>query len=102
MPAISSSCSATKPTDVTVLRIKDVTGALRARRYRERRKLNEVNAAVTVDAPPRHAITTAQMCTLSARLRDGHATPDDARLASRLIMAFVNSLPPDSTVEIAE
>jgi hypothetical protein len=87
---------------VTAFRPQDVTGALRARRYRARRKINEVNAAVTVDAPPRHAICTAQMCTLSARLRDGHATPDDARLASRLIMAFVNTLAPDSTIEIAE
>jgi hypothetical protein len=85
---------------VTGFRLKDVTGALRARRYRARRKINEVNAAVTVDAPPRHAISTAQMCGLAARLSDGRASPDDLRMADKLIMALVDRLPPDSVLDI--
>jgi hypothetical protein len=100
-PAISCLCSTTtKPTDVTAFRLKDVTGAIRARRYRERRKLNETNTAVTVDARSRHAITTAQMCALAARLSDGRASRDDLQLADRLIMALVDRLPPDSILEL--
>jgi hypothetical protein len=45
-------------TSVTPFRLKDVTGALRARRYRCRKKGNEINADVTVDAPGVTAITT--------------------------------------------
>jgi hypothetical protein len=45
---------------VTPFRLKDVTGALRARRYRRRQKANRINAGVTVSTP--------EMCALAARL----------------------------------
>jgi len=51
-----------------------------------------------VAAPVGFTITTAEMCGLSARLSDGHASPADLRLAEKVIMLFVNSLPPDATV----
>jgi hypothetical protein len=69
---------------------KDVTGALRARRYRRRQKANGINPGV--------AVTTPEMCALAARLGDGRATPGDLKLAERLIMALVNRLPPDSGI----
>ena len=47
---------------------KDVTGALRARRYRRKRNGNETNASVTVDAVTVTAISTVDMCVLAARL----------------------------------
>jgi hypothetical protein len=40
----------TKPTDVTAFRLKDVTGALRARRYRAKKNGNEIKSGVTGDA----------------------------------------------------
>jgi hypothetical protein len=93
---------------VTALRIKDVTGALRARRYRERKNANKTNASVTVDAHAVTAITTVattaistpEMCAFAARLGDGRASREDLQLAERLIMELVDRLPPDSTIEI--
>jgi hypothetical protein len=70
---------------------KDVTGALRARRYR-RRKVNESKAGVTVSTP--------EMCALAARLGDHRATPGDLKLAERLIMALVDRLPADSIINV--
>ena len=97
-----------KPTDVTALRIKDVTGALRARRYRQRKNGSKTNAGVTVDA---HAVTvitkvattaisTPEMCALAARIGDGRASREDLQLAERLIMALVDRLPPDMSIDI--
>jgi len=71
---------------------KDVTAPLRARRYR-RRKANKIKPGVTV--------TTPEMCALAARIGDGRATPGDLKLAERLIMALVDRLPPDSTIDLA-
>jgi hypothetical protein len=82
---------------VTAIR-QDMTGALRARRYRQRQKAKK--AAVTIGAPTRHTISTPEMCGLAARLSDGRATPDDLRLADRLIMALVDRLPRDSTIDL--
>jgi hypothetical protein len=70
---------------------KDVTGALRARRYR-RRKGNEIKPGVTVSTP--------EMCALSARVGAGMATAAELKLAERLIMALVDRLPPDSSIEV--
>jgi hypothetical protein len=92
---------------VTAFRLKDVTGALRARRYRQRKSRNETNAGVTVDAQAVTAITkvvtaisTPDMCALAARLGDGRASRDDMRMAERLIMPLVNRLPADSVLDI--
>jgi len=73
----------------------DPTNALRQRRFRERRKLaKSVTGTVTVSTP--------DMCALAARIGDGRASRDDMRLAERLIMALVDRLPPDSTIELPE
>jgi hypothetical protein len=89
---------------VTALRIKDVTGALRARRYRAKKNRNGINAGVTVesdfDAATVTAISTPEMCALAARLGDGRASCDDMRMAERLIMALVDRLPADSVLDI--
>ncbi len=85
---------------VTALPVRDRTNAERQRRFRERRRRA---AAVTVDAPARNGavtVSTADMCRLGARLRSGTVTADDLRLADKLIMALVNSLPPDSSIDI--
>ncbi len=82
---------------VTALPIRDRTNAERQRRFRQRRKQA---ATVTVDAPARNGaitVSTADMCRLGARLRDGRATADDIRMADRLIMAL---LPPNSTIDL--
>jgi hypothetical protein len=116
--AINCSCSTTtKPTDVTALRIKDVTGALRARRYRAKKNGNEIKPSVTVEpdfdapgvtvlSPERlskdgRRISTPEMCALAARLGDGRASHEDLRLTERLIMALVNRLPADSMIEVS-
>jgi hypothetical protein len=85
---------------VRPVRFKDVTGALRARRYRQRRKVNETKAGVTVDAPGVTAISTPEMCALAARVGDGRASREDLRMAERLIMNLVDRLPPDSVLDV--
>ena len=45
---------------------------------------------------PGVTVTTAAMCALASRLGDGRASPDDMRMAERLIMALVMLLPADS------
>jgi hypothetical protein len=45
-------------------------------------------------------IGTPDLCTLAARLSTGTVTAADLQLADRLIMALVNSLPPDSTIDL--
>jgi hypothetical protein len=90
----------TKPTDVMPFRLKDVTGAMRARRYRQRRKAKETMATVTVDALGVTAISTPEMCALAARLGDGRASYDDMRRAERLIMALVDRLQPNSVLDV--
>jgi len=86
------------------MRIKDVTGALRSRRFRAKKKLNGNNGSVTVepvfDAASVTVISTSEMCSLAARIGDGRASPDDMRVAERLILALVDRLPADSTIEI--
>jgi hypothetical protein len=63
---------------------------------------NEVNAAVTVDAVARRAISSTQMCALAARLSDGRASREDLRMADRLIIHLVDRLPPDSSIDLPE
>lgn len=87
-------------TSVTERTAKDVTAALRARRYRERKNGKENNASVTVEQVDSVTISTAEMCGLASRLSDGRASRDDLQLADKVIMAFVMRLPPDSVVEI--
>jgi len=53
-----------------------------------------------VGAPVRHAISTPEMCGLAGRLSSGRVTLADLQLAEKLIMALVNRLPPDSTIDI--
>ena len=77
-----------------------MTGALHARRYRERKNCNETRASVTVDAPGVTAVSTPEMCTLAARLGDGRAACEGLRMAERLIMNLVGRLPPDSTIDL--
>jgi hypothetical protein len=83
---------------------KDVTGALRVRRFRARKKQNQINADVTVDAAfdAVHVtgISTVQMCSLAARIGDGRASREDLRMAERLTMQLVDRLPPDSTIQL--
>jgi hypothetical protein len=86
-----------RPTiSVTPIRT-DVTGVMRARRYRERQtaKRDSVTSGVT-------AVSTAAMCSLAARLSAGIATADDLWLADRLIMALVERLPPDSKIALTD
>ena len=94
-------CTTTKPTEVTALRIKDVTGALRARRYRAKKNGNGIKPGVTVASEiDVHAVTaitkvattaisTPEMCALAARLGDGRASREDLQIAERLIMALL-------------
>jgi hypothetical protein len=83
---------------------KDVTGALRARRYRHRRRQqkngSENKVGVTVGADRRVTVSTIEMCALAARLGDGRASPGDLKLAERLIMALVDRLPADSAFQV--
>ena len=67
----------------TAAKLRDVTGALRSRRYRRRQKANRFKAGVTVSTP--------DMCALAARLEAGAATAAEQYLAGRLIMALVSS-----------
>jgi hypothetical protein len=45
-------------------------------------------------------ISTADMCSLAARLSGGTATAADLRLADKLIMALVTRLPPNGALDI--
>jgi hypothetical protein len=67
--------------------VKDVTGALRSRRYRHRRRQNKndsnVKANVTVRADRRVTVSTIDMCRLAARLEAGAATAAEQQLAGR-------------------
>src|SRR5437870_590925 len=112
MPATSCLCSdMTPPTDVSSvapIRRQDVTGALRARRY-QKLNSNDFKASVTVEpvfdaatARGVTAVSTVQMCALAARISDGRASREDWRLAERLIMALVDRLPPDSSIQLAD
>jgi hypothetical protein len=83
-----------------VAKIKDVTAPLRSRRYRRKKNGNETKTNVTVRARARVTVSTPEMCALAARLGDGRATPGDLQLAERLIMALVDRLPPDSTLNV--
>jgi hypothetical protein len=85
---------------VMPFRRTDVTGAMRARRYRQRKNGNETKASVTVDAHGITVITTVAMCALAARLGDERATAADLQIAERLIMALVDRQPPDSVFDI--
>jgi hypothetical protein len=90
-------------TNVMPLRPRDRTNADRQRRFR-----NKIKAAVT--PPERQSVTAAaltvtvigtpEMCALAARLTSGTITLNDLRLADKLIMALVDRLPPNSTVEL--
>jgi hypothetical protein len=40
------------------------------------------------------------MCALAARVGDGRANPGDLKLAERLIMALVDRLPADSSINV--
>ncbi len=85
---------------VTPFRLKDVTGALRARRYRQRKKGNETKASVTVDAPGVTAISTAEMIAIACRLEVDSATLEDRQYAGRIINRLIHCLPPDAIVDI--
>jgi hypothetical protein len=87
-------------TSVTPFRLKDVTGALRARRYRSRKKSNEINTNVTVDAPAGRLISASEMCSPAARVSSGRVTVEDLQLAERTIIAPVDRLPPDSSISV--
>jgi hypothetical protein len=80
---------------------QDMTVALRMRRYRQRKNGKKNNAEVTVDTPASVTISTVEMCGLAARLSDGSASPDDLKLADKLMVAFAMQFPPDSTVTIS-
>jgi hypothetical protein len=75
----------------------DPTNALRSRRWRQRQKANAANGSATDGAT---VVTTIQMCALAARVGAGLATSAELDLAERLIMALVNRLPADSTIDI--
>jgi hypothetical protein len=99
---------------------RDVTRALRARRYRQKMKSNDFNAGVMVepvfDAPgaavittdraviptDRTPISTPEMCALAARLSNGLVSHEDLQLADKLIMALVDGLPPDSMIDLTD
>jgi hypothetical protein len=82
------------------LKPKDVTAPLRARRYRQKKNRKETNANVTVRPDLGVTVSTPEMGALAARLSDGRATIADLRLAERIIMTFVDKLPPDSTIYV--
>jgi len=75
-------------------KVKDVTGALRSRRYRRRQNSNESKAGVTV--------TTPEMCRLASRLEGDTVTAAELQLAGGLIMALVlvDRLPADSVIDV--
>jgi hypothetical protein len=81
-------------------RKKDPTSDLRVRRHRAKQKLNGGKAVLTVARRGAQAISTPEMCSLAARVGDGRATPGDLQMAERLIMALVDRLPPDSTLNV--
>ena len=85
---------------VTTLQLKpkDVTAASRARRYREKKNGREINASVTVRRDRAVTVSTIEMCALAARLGGNCVTVDDLQLAERIIMTFVDKLPPDSII----
>jgi hypothetical protein len=88
-------------TAATALRpTKDVTAPLRSRRYRRKKNGKETKANVTAARDRGRVITTIEMCSLAARLSDGRAIPADLELAERVIMTFVDRLPPDSAIEV--
>jgi len=74
-----------------IAKIRDVTGALRARRYR-RKNASKSKGGVTVN--------TADLCALASRIGDGRATLGDRQLAERVIMMVVRSARTDSNVEV--
>jgi hypothetical protein len=78
---------------VTPLR-PDRTNAERQRRFRQKRKAAK---AVTA-ARNGTAITTIEICSLAARVRDGEATPQELQLTDQLLMRLVRMLPRDSEV----
>ena len=91
---------------VTALQIKpkDVRAASRARRYRERKNSKEINVSVTVrddlGVTTSVTISTPEVCSLAARLTGDIVTVADLQLAERIIMTFVDHLPPDSIVQL--
>jgi hypothetical protein len=45
-------------------------------------------------------VSTIEMCSLAARVGDGRAFPGDPKLAERLILALVDRLAADSSIEV--
>jgi hypothetical protein len=80
----------------------DATAALRAKRYRQNKKTSENNTSVTVDAKPAHAVSTITMAALAGRLQSGTATIADQQLAGRLVLALMQLLPADATIDLGE
>jgi hypothetical protein len=77
--------------------VRDVTGALRSRRYRTRKSGNEINASVTVNGK---SIDTIAMCALAGRLSAGRVTVEDLDIASRLITHLVYRLPENAVLDV--
>jgi hypothetical protein len=71
----------------------------RSRLFRQR--LKQRNAMATPGANEVVAeISTAEICALAARIRDGDASATDRRLADRLLVAFAGQYPRDSIVRL--
>src|SRR5262249_29220868 len=73
--------------------IKDVTAALRARRYRRSKKTKDINSGVTVEDDGGRVVNAVEMCELAGRIVTDRATDDDREMAGRLILELVRRLP---------
>jgi hypothetical protein len=80
---------------VTVLKPKDPTAPERSRRYRRKRK-----AAVTAAVPSGVTAGTVEMAALAGRLAAGTVMHDDLRVAGRLVLALMTSLPPNGEIDL--
>jgi hypothetical protein len=76
---------------------KDPKSAARSRRYRQNQK-----TALAATERPRVTVSTLDMVKLAGRVHGGDLTVSaaDADLASRLVLALVRMLPPESAIEI--
>lgn len=80
---------------------KDPTGALRARRFRARRKEQEAADAVAAALAPGVEISTVEMVEIASRLLNGLARRRDKVVAAALLMALVRMTPKNGAVRVS-
>jgi hypothetical protein len=75
-------------TNVTPLRSRDVTNAIRQKRFRSRKR----NATVT--------LTGVEVARIAGLLSSGHVTPAEAAFAGHVMLRLVRMLPKSVTVPV--